>query len=266
MSYQLTQEEQDFVHSSTTPEVARHCVLYAATMNSLELSIVENSFAADVVYDSQVVYGQLEGRTQVVDYLRGKLRTLNSAGGSALVRVELGILSSDQPCILIYQRESNYGEPGIGSIVAHVQLQLNFEQKISYVLVCIIPGPETIRRSGCFPGIVPERLRSEINFRGLRIHPHSACFVLVHLPGVHEHTKMKQVVESVGHEFGIASIQVIEDLDDSQADTDFATKHGIHEFPTLCVLKDNVLVRRVIGFQSADNLRSRLCDLFYKNT
>ena len=69
--------------------------------NNLDYTLMENVFSDEVVYESQNVFSSLNGKNEVVDYLKGKFKAISSSKN--LVFAELGYLPNNKPCIILSQ-------------------------------------------------------------------------------------------------------------------------------------------------------------------
>lgn len=89
-------------------------VMLAKAYNKLNYKEIENVVSEDVVYESQNVLSALNGKTEVLEYLKGKFETIRKSGN--LVFAEIGFLGKQEilnvnnlseykgrPCIILSQ-------------------------------------------------------------------------------------------------------------------------------------------------------------------
>ena len=122
---------------------------YARMLNHLSVDYLEPLLAEDFHYASQNVFSEMTSKAQFLDYMRGKLATLKREG--ARVWAELGkvdaqvaVLSArGQPCLIIAQGNKN--NP-VATLLVEVE-----GQKIKRCDICIIPEPQSAKRTGEYP-------------------------------------------------------------------------------------------------------------------
>lgn len=125
------------------------CRIYATAWNRLDPEILIAALDENVRYSSQSVLTDMWGKEEVADYLRGKMDTIRSKP-EYKVYAELAetrpypmYMAPPRPCVVIAQ-----GDPE--SLVATVLLTVD-GSKITALDICLIPPPETTKRSGEYP-------------------------------------------------------------------------------------------------------------------
>src|SRR5260370_13933295 len=109
---------------------------YARMLNALDLSKLEPLLADDFRYVSQVSFVDIESKREFLSYMAAKLQ---AAGGS--VWAEMGWLDECfpfGPCVVVTQN----GRP-----VSFVLAQVG-KGKIKRLCWCIVPPPDSVRRTG----------------------------------------------------------------------------------------------------------------------
>ena len=117
---------------------------YARMMHHLSVDHIEPLLADDFHYTSQWVFSELSSKQQYLDYIRPKIGTIKSAGRR--VWAELSVLQHsypDEPCLVIAQDEKD-------NLVATVLVKVA-EGKIQRFDMCMVPPPQSARRTGEYP-------------------------------------------------------------------------------------------------------------------
>lgn len=117
------------------------CVAYAKMLNTMDSSTIVELLDDNFHFSSQHVLTDIEGKQAFIKYIQGKLQTIKSA--NAIVYAELAKYD-EQDCLLIAQ---NSKENLIGTILITAE-----NDKIKTVAMCIIPTPDSVERSGIYPG------------------------------------------------------------------------------------------------------------------
>lgn len=124
------------------------CICYAKAWNTLNPDILIDAMDWDIQYSSQMVLADMNGITMVAEYLRGKMETIGS-DPEYKVFAELAETQPypmypayPQPCVVISQ-----GTPE--NLVGTVLFETS-ATGISKLCMCIIPPPETTKRSGVY--------------------------------------------------------------------------------------------------------------------
>lgn len=132
---------------------------YAEAWNKLDPEIIFPLLADDVIYESQNVFKPLNGKSEVEDYLRGKMQTLADAGDQNKVYAEIGYCGSQKessvqllgvegkPVVVMAQGKKDLP-------VALVLLTINERDQIQRIDVCsVVPSPGDALRTGEYPGM-----------------------------------------------------------------------------------------------------------------
>ena len=124
----------------TEVEALRAC---ARMMITLDPAYLEALLAEDFVYESQNVLQPSESKQEFLEYIYPKLKTIREA--NAKVFAEIGTVSAyeNQPCVIRAQNDKD-------NLVALVLVKLE-GQLIKRLDLCIVPRPQTAKRSGEYP-------------------------------------------------------------------------------------------------------------------
>jgi hypothetical protein len=112
---------------------------YAAMWNTLDLSKLEPFLADDFRYVSQLSFADIESKQKFLEYITAILQTTGST-----VWAEMGCLDEDfpsGPCVVVA-----HGGRRVGLVLAEVR-----NGKIKRLSWCIVPPPESARRTGEYP-------------------------------------------------------------------------------------------------------------------
>ncbi len=117
---------------------------YAEMLNTRDASILEPLLADDFHYASQKVFHEITSKAEYMEYIVGKLESLEESGSE--VWAEIGELTYGfpGPCVVVAQGERE-------NLMAVVLAEVGGEF-ITRIDLCIVPAPETARRSGVYPG------------------------------------------------------------------------------------------------------------------
>lgn len=116
---------------------------YAAMMNTLDASHIQNILADDFHYASQWVFSEIESKQAYLDYIRPKLEAVRSSGKR--VWAEMAELEREipGPCVVLSQdRQDNL----VSLILAVVK-----NGKVTRFDMCGAPSPHDAIRSGIYP-------------------------------------------------------------------------------------------------------------------
>ena len=119
--------------------------LYAKMLHTLDSSEFESFLSEDFSYSSQKVLTDMSSKDEFIEYIRPKLETIKKTKSS--VYAELGVCPAygHTDCLIMAQGDkSNL----LGVAYASVD-----EGKITGLALCIVPTPESAKRSGIYPGI-----------------------------------------------------------------------------------------------------------------
>lgn len=116
---------------------------YARMLNHLSVDYLEPLLAEDFHYTSQKVFEEITSKPQYLDYIAAKLANIKSSGDR--VWAELAELRTwpGGPCLVIAQGDKN-------NIVATLLVEVD-GQKIKRCDMCIIPEPQSAKRTGEYP-------------------------------------------------------------------------------------------------------------------
>jgi hypothetical protein len=116
---------------------------YAAMINTLDVSKLEDLLAEDFHYSSQWVFSELESKSAYLEYIVGKLQAIKKSGGR--VWAEMGWLDYEfpGPCVILAQGEQ---EKLVSVVLAEVRAG-----KIKSLALCCAPSPHDARRTGIYP-------------------------------------------------------------------------------------------------------------------
>lgn len=117
---------------------------YAAMMNTGSVAHLEPLLAEDFRYASQWVFEEITSKADYLDYITQKLDTVRQSG--AVVWAELAYLDEarQQPCVVLAQ-----GAADNLQAVVLVKVQGNH---ISRMDLCAVPSPNSVYRTGKYPG------------------------------------------------------------------------------------------------------------------
>jgi hypothetical protein len=273
MAVDEADDETAFATRSNDPVEARLCIAYARATNLLDPRPIDSLLADDVRYESQSVLDAICGRAEVGDYISGKLETIRQCGEDCLVRLELATQQDGAPCLIVHQRESAYGQAGLGRRVGTVLLDANESGQIQAILLATIsPRPEECTPTGIFPGISAAELARERDHIGRQLESVNASLVVFLWPGSSWIDGMVANVREAARDLGIGSVRAVGAIGESAGDSEIssemeklgeaASEYGIVGYPTVCVFDGERLVRRIVGFHSAESLCAGIGDLF----
>ena len=116
---------------------------YAAMMNTLDSSKLEPLLAPDFHYASQMVLSEIESKQDYLDYIQPKLEVVKASG--ATVWAEMGTLTDGfpGPCVVLAQGAQD-------NLVAVVLAKVKGDW-IERIDMCIVPTPQSAKRSGVYP-------------------------------------------------------------------------------------------------------------------
>lgn len=117
---------------------------YASMMNTLNAECIEPLLADDFIFESQQVFQPLESKEEFLEYIHGKLETIRRV--KANVFAEMGTVDDfrqNQPCVILAQNDR---DNLVGLALA--QTEGEFLKRID---LCVIPAPQSAKRSGEYP-------------------------------------------------------------------------------------------------------------------
>jgi hypothetical protein len=257
--YALTEQEQQWVQSQSDSDQAMLCLQFAAGINHLNYSWIEPLLGDHTTYGSQTIWEELEG-DKLREYWEGKLETLRRSGDKIRATIELAHESMhDDPCILIYQRKSDLGNPGLGDMVGYTTIESDGQGQIAKMFaVSAVPAPSSCKRTGIFPGISTDELKAAKESQGEKLKPSTEVeFVLFLMTNTNICSAMEQAVEEVMPDYAPAALRKV-DSEDMATCSEF----GIISFPTLDIVHEGSTIRRLVGQYPAVHIRQELTDLF----
>lgn len=259
MPYEPTAAERAWADSAADPAAAARCIPVAAAFNRLDAELLLPRLAPNCLYGSQSVLEELHGKDAVAAYLREKLAALRGAGEEHLVTAELAADPAGGPCVLIRQRTSGWGRPGLGHAAAFYRAAGLPDGRIRQLyLVTSVPPPERCAGAGLFPGLTAERVRAAREYAGPRL-PLTAevTFLLFAKPRVGACDEMVRSLPLLMEEYRPARLRVV-----TPAHRETCVEYGVSGFPTLIVARRGEPVRTLDGYRTNEQLRDALADLF----
>ena len=119
--------------------------IYAKMMHTLNSSEFESFLSEDFSYSSQKVLTDMNSKDEFIEYIRPKLETIKKTNSS--VYAELGVCPAygHTDCLIMAQGDkSNL----LGVAYASVD-----KGKICGLALCIVPKPQSAKRSDIYPGL-----------------------------------------------------------------------------------------------------------------
>jgi len=257
--YDPTPAESAWAAASGRPAAGALCVRAAAAVNRLDAGLLEPLLSRACTYGAQSVLEELQGREAVLDYLGAKFETLAAAGPRGLLTAELAADPAGAPCVLLRQRPSAYGRPGLGNVVGYWTLAPRPDGTAGQIyLVTAVPPPEKCVGAGLFPGLTGEELERHRTFAGERIPLSSAVtFLLFAKPRVSHCDEMVRAIPELAKSFPAVRFRVV-----TPADREACIEHGVTGFPTLHVQWRGETVRTLDGYHTNEQIVEALADLF----
>jgi len=259
-SHRPTPAEQSWVDDAADAAKAALCVPLAAAFNRLDVGILEPFLADEGSYESQSVLDGLRGKTAVVRYLGEKFAALHAAGAGHLVSAELAADPGGKPTVLLRQRSSGYGRPGLGSIAGFFRVfpAADSARLGRLVLATSVPPPELCRGAGLFPGLSAAQVRQAREFEGERIPlSEEVAFTLFAMQRVLACDEMVRDLRDLVAGYAPAKLRLV-----TPKNREACIRHGVTGFPTLLVTWRGTTVRTLDGYHSNAQIREALADLF----
>lgn len=257
--YRPTTQESAWVEARVPSPSAPLCIQAAAAFNRLDADLFASLLAEGCIYESQAVNRPLAGGPQIAEHFAAKFDLLRQAGPAALVSAELAVDPAGRPCVLLHQRDSAYGRPGLGHLSAYLVPTARPDGKAGRLfMMSSVPPPEQCTGSGLFPGIDAATLAANRGHEGGRI-PLSAEVVLMlfAMPRVSVCDEMVRSLKETAADFHPATVRVV-----PSSDKQTCIEHGVSGFPTLIVKQRGETVRTLGGYRTPAQLRDELRDLF----
>jgi hypothetical protein len=251
-------DEEGFFRGSPDPALAKLCARYARAFNVLEESWLDDLFAGDAVYESQVVTERLEGRDAILEYLEGKLETLRQCGEDHRVRMELAEFVPDRrPCLAVYQREGRYDGSGLGRRIGLLILTARESRHLGQVFMAVaVPRPESARGSGVFPGIAKIRIDAESRPPTTRPPSRELTGHVFMIDGKTPlDVQMRQSAQRALAGLRRATSQIVVHRLTEAAGERRAAEYGVFGFPALVVEAGGHVILRLEGYRRAEEIR-----------
>ena len=120
--------------------LAERCKIFAEAYNNLDSELLIDVLADDCVYESQKVLAPLTVKSVIIDFIRGKFKTIKAKKAfvtASVRRVCRGAVfgALGQPCVVLNQ----------GDLGAVVLLELSDDGKIKRIDLCVVPSPADTR-------------------------------------------------------------------------------------------------------------------------
>ena len=263
MSYSPTSAEQSWIEASADAAKALPCVPLAAAFNRLDAGLLEPLLTEGCVYESQSAIEGMRGKAKVLGYLGEKFDTVRAAGASHLTTAELATDPGGKPCVLLRQRSSLYGCPGLGPLVGFFRVfPAGTDGLLGRVmLVTSVPPPGLCRGAGLFPGLSELDVQRARTFEGERIPlSNEVVFVLFAMPRVLACDEMARDLREIVAEYAPAKIRLV-----TPKNREACLEHGVTGFPTLLVTWRGTTVRTLDGYHTNEQVREALADLFVQD-
>ncbi len=232
----------------------------AAAFNRLDIGILEPHLAPESSYESQSVIESLRGKTDVLRYLGEKFAALRAAGAGHLASAELAADPGGKPCVLLRQRASAYGRPGLGAIAGFFRVYLAADNRHlgRLILATSVPPPELCRGAGVFPGLSADEVRQAREFEGERIPlSEEVVFTLFAMQRVLACDEMVRDLRDLVAGYAPAKLRLV-----TPKNRETCIRHGVTGFPTLLISWRGTTVRTLDGYHSNAQVREVLADLF----
>jgi len=252
--------EQSWIDAAADPAKAALCVPLAAAFNRLDVGLLEPLLAEGCSYESQSVLEGLRGKADVLPFLGEKFAALRAAGAAHLATAELAADPGGKPCVLLRQRSSAFGHPGLGAIAGFFRVTpaAGDGRLGRMILVTSVPPPELCRGAGLFPGLSADEVRQAREFEGERIAlSEEVTFTLFAMQRVLACDEMVRGLRVLVDGYSPAKLRLI-----TPKNREACIEHGVTGFPTLLITWRGATVRTLDGYHSNEQVREALADLF----
>ena len=115
----------------------------ASMMNTLDSSKLEPLLSDDFHYSSQMVLVEIESKQEYLDYINPKLDVVRTSGTKVWAEMAILTHSFPGPCVVLAQGDKE-------NLVALVLAKVRGGQ-IERIDMCIVPTPQSAKRSGEYP-------------------------------------------------------------------------------------------------------------------
>ena len=116
---------------------------FASMMNTLDSSKLEPLLAVDFHYASQMVFAEIESKQEYLDYITPKLETVRASGSKVWAEMATLTHGFPGPCVVLAQGDK---ENLVAVVLAKVRG--DFIERID---MCIVPTPQSAKRTGDYP-------------------------------------------------------------------------------------------------------------------
>jgi len=116
---------------------------YASMMNTLDSSKLEPLLSDDFHYASQMVLVEIESKQEYLDYITPKLDVVRDSGTKVWAEMAILTHSFPGPCVVLAQGDK---ENLVALVLAKVK-----DGQIERIDMCIVPTPQSAKRSGEYP-------------------------------------------------------------------------------------------------------------------
>ena len=116
---------------------------FASMMNTLDSSKLEPLLSNDFCYSSQMVLAEIKSKQEYLDYINPKLEVVRASGSKVWAEMAMLTQSFPGPCVVLAQGDK---ENLIALVLAKVK-----GDHIERIDMCIVPSPQSAKRSGDYP-------------------------------------------------------------------------------------------------------------------
>jgi hypothetical protein len=116
---------------------------YASMMNTLDFSKMEPLLSDDFHYASQMVLAEIVSKQEYLEYIKPKLEVVRASDAKVWAEMAMLTHSFPGPCVVLAQGDKE-------NLVALVLARVKGEQ-IERIDMCIVPTPQSAKRSGEYP-------------------------------------------------------------------------------------------------------------------
>ena len=116
---------------------------YASMMKALDSSKLEPLISDDFHYASQMVNAEIKSKKEYLDYINPKLEVVRASGTKVWAEMAMLTNSFPGPCVVLAQGDKE-------NLVALVLAKVKGDQ-IERIDMCIVPTPQSAKRSGQYP-------------------------------------------------------------------------------------------------------------------
>ena len=116
---------------------------YASMMNALDSSKLEPLLSDDFHYASQMVLAEIVSKQEYLEYIKPKLEVIKASGTKVWAEMAMLTHSFPGPCVVLAQGDKE-------NLVALVLAKVKGE-RIERIDMCIVPTPQSAKRSGEYP-------------------------------------------------------------------------------------------------------------------